>query len=110
MLILPPGHAESLAIRRRLSKREKWLVGGVLGTIAALALALVISLGASGPSSSHGCIYATIAGEVGAQQIHECGADARALCQSVNTPGAFTPQAAPVLAAACRKAGLPVGS
>jgi hypothetical protein len=109
MLILPPGHAESLAVRRRLSRREKWMVGGVLGTIVALALALVISLGSSGPSSSRGCIYATIAGMVGAQQIHECGADARALCQSVNTPGAFTTQAVPVLAAECRKAGLPVG-
>ena len=107
---MPPGHAESLALRRRLSRREKWMVGGVLGAIAVVALALVISLGSASPSSSRGCIYATVAGPVGAQQIHECGADARSLCQSVNTPGAFTAQAAPVLAAACRKAGLPVGA
>jgi hypothetical protein len=110
VLILPPGHAQTIAVRRRLSTREKRMVGGVLGLVAALALAFVISLAVSGPSSNHGCIYATIAGEVGAQQIHECGADARAMCQSVNTPGAFTAQAAPVVASACRKAGLPVGS
>jgi hypothetical protein len=106
VLILPPGHAEAISVRRRLSAREKRMVGGVLGLVAALALAFVVSLAVSGPTSTHGCIYATIAGDVGAQQIHECGADARATCQSVNTPGAFTAQAAPVVAAACRKAGL----
>lgn len=86
------------------------MVGGVVGAVVVLALALVISLGSSGPNSSHGCIYATIPGAVGAQQIHLCGADARATCQTVDTAGAFTPQAAPVLAAACRKAGLAVGA
>jgi hypothetical protein len=109
VLILPPGHADSIAARRRLSARERWIVGGVLGVVVAIALVLVISFSTAGPSSTHGCIYATIAGDVGAQQIHECGADARALCQSVNTPGAFTQQAAGVVASECRKAGLSVG-
>ena len=94
----------------RLSRRERWMVGGVLGVVAALAVALAISLVSSGPSSGHGCIYATIAGAVGAQQVHECGATARTTCRSVNASGAFTPQAARVVAAECRKAGLAVGS
>ena len=92
----------------RLSKREKWMVGGVLGVVAALAVVLVISFVSAGPSSGHGCIYATIPGSVGAQQVHECGATARATCQTVNA--AYPPQAAQTIAAECRKAGLSVGS
>ena len=95
---------------RRLSGRERWMVGGVLGVVAALAIALVISFVTAGPSSGHGCIYATIPGAVGAEQVHECGATARQTCRTVDTPGAFTAQAAATVAAACRKAGLPVGS
>jgi hypothetical protein len=85
------------------------MVGGVLGVVAALAVVLVISFVSAGPSSGHGCIYATIPGAVGAEQVHDCGATARATCRSVNAPGAYTAQAAHTLAAECRKAGLPVG-
>jgi hypothetical protein len=104
VLILPAEHA----IPYRLSKRERWMVGGVLGVVAALAVVLVISLVSATPSSGHGCIYATIPGAVGAEQVHECGATARDTCGSVDAPGAYTHQAAQTLAAACRKAGLPV--
>jgi ABC-type Co2+ transport system permease subunit len=93
----------------RLSRREKWMLGGVLGVVAALAVVLVISFVSSGPSSGHGCIYANIPGAVGAEQVHECGATARQTCRSVNAPGAYTRQAAHTLATECRKAGLPVG-
>jgi hypothetical protein len=106
VLILSPEHAGPV---RRLSARERWMVGGVLGVVAALAVVLVISLVSAGPSSGHGCIYATIPGAVGAEQVHECGATARDTCQSVNAPGAYTAQAAHTLATECRKAGLPVG-
>jgi hypothetical protein len=83
------------------------MIGGVLGVVAALAVVLIISFASSGPNSGSGCIYATVPGVVGAQQIHECGATARATCQSVNV--AYPPQAAQTIAAQCRKAGLPVG-
>jgi hypothetical protein len=109
VLIIPPGHAEAIRARRRLSRREVWMLGGVLGTIAVLAVVLVISFASSGPSSKSGCIYATIPAATGAEQIHECGADAKATCATVNTTGGFTPQAADTLASECRKAGLPVG-
>jgi hypothetical protein len=94
----------------RLSGREKWMVGGVLGVVAALAVVLVLSFVAAGPSSRHGCIYANIPGAVGAEQVHQCGAAARETCRTVNAPGAYTRQAAHTLAVQCRKAGLPVGS
>jgi hypothetical protein len=103
VLIMPPETAKL----RRLSKREKWMVGGVLGVVAVIAVVLVISFASSGPSSGNGCIYATVPGVVGAQQIHECGATARATCQTVHV--AYPAQAAQTIAAECRKAGLPVG-
>jgi hypothetical protein len=110
VLILPPGHADAIAARRRLSTRERWMVSGVLAAVVVLALVLVISFSSGGPSSKSGCIYATIPADTGAQQINQCGAQARDTCQTVNVPGAFTQQAAAVLASECRKAGLPVGS
>jgi hypothetical protein len=88
--------------------REKRLVGGVLVVVAALAVVLVVALSTGGPSSAHGCIYATIPAATGAQQISQCGAAARETCASVGTPGAFTAQAAHVVAGECRKAGLSV--
>ena len=103
-MVMPPDHATL----RRLSRREKWMLGGVLAVVAALAVVLVISFVSSGPSSGNGCIYATIPGAVGAEQVHECGATARQTCRSVNAPGAYTRQAAQTLAVQCRKAGLRV--
>jgi len=93
-----------------MSVREKRLVAGVLAAVAALAVVLVIALSAGGPSSAHGCIYATLPAATGAQQISQCGATARATCASVEAPGAFTAPAARTVAAECRKAGLAVGS
>jgi hypothetical protein len=110
MLIIPPGHAETLRTRRRLSKRETWMLGGVLGTVAVLAVVLVISFASTGPSSKSGCIYATIPADTGAEQVHQCGATARSTCATAQTPGAFSAPATHAIATACRKAGLPVGS
>ena len=107
VLILPAGHANPV---RRLSIAREWMVGGVLGVVAALAgRVLVISFASSGPSSGHGCVYATIPGAVGAEQVHECGRPRARPARSVNAPGAYTRQAAHTLATECRKAGLPVG-
>jgi hypothetical protein len=105
VLIMPPDRPPVY----RLSRREKWMLSGVLGGVAALAVVLVISFVTTGPSAGHGCIYATIPGAVGAEQVHECGASARQTCRTVNAPGAYTRQAAGTLAAECRKAALPVG-
>jgi hypothetical protein len=105
---LPEGHARALQARRGLTKRERWIIGGVLATVGAVVVALVISFATAGPSSGHGCIYATIPGVVGAVQVHECGVAAHSTCATVNAPGAYAPGAARTIAAECRKAGLPV--
>ena len=106
---LPSGHAHTLQSRRSLTRREQWIIGGVLATVAAIVIALVISIGTAGPSSAHGCIYATIPGPVGAVQVNECGRNAASTCSTVGAPGAYAPGAARTIAAQCRKAGLRVG-
>ena len=109
VLILPPGHAQDARISRPLSQRERWILRGVLATVAVIAAVVVISVATAGKSSSHGCIYATIPGAVGAEQISQCGATARYTCATVLRPGAYAPASARTIAAECRKAGLPVG-
>lgn len=108
MLILPPGHAEQVSTRRRLTKRELWLVRAVAGVVLVVALVTVISLSTAGKSSGHGCIYLTIPADTGAQEVYQCGAAARSTCQSTAAPGAFSAQAAGAIAAECRKAGIAI--
>lgn len=104
MLILPPGHAEQIRASPRLSGRERWILRGVLGLVAAGVIALIIALSLPGPKSSHGCVYLIQAGPVGAQYIDRCGEEARALCSTARSQRAYAPQA---LVAECRRAGLP---
>jgi hypothetical protein len=107
-VVLPPGHAHAIRSRHVLSQREKWMIGGVLATVAAVVIALIISLSTAGKTSANGCIYATIPGPVGAAQVNECGGAAQSTCASVFASGAYAPGAARTIAAECRKAGLPV--
>jgi hypothetical protein len=107
-LVFVPQHAHLAVSGPRLSRRERWLIGGVLAVVAALVLALAISLATAGPTSSHGCIYVTIPAATGAQEINQCGGTARSTCASALRPGSFPAQSARVVAAECRKAGLPV--
>lgn len=109
MLILPPGHAQSIGQRRALSSREKWMIGSVLGVLAVLVAAVAISIGTAGKTSGHGCVSISLAYSTGGTQTYRCGAAARALCDGVGRPGGLTGQPAQTVAAACRKAGLPVG-
>lgn len=85
------------------------MIRGVLGVVAVIAAVLAVSLATSGKSSARGCIYATIPGPVGAQEVSQCGERARETCRTVDLPGSFTAQAARVVARECRKAGLAVG-
>jgi hypothetical protein len=84
------------------------MVRAVAATLVVIAVVLAVSFTTGGPTSSNGCIHTTIPGDVGAQQVSECGSAARNTCATVDQPGAFTSQAATVVADACRKAGLVV--
>jgi hypothetical protein len=108
-VVLPLGHGKAIRSARSLSRRERRLITAVLGGVAALVVVLVVAIGTAGKSSGHGCIHATIAGPVGAEEIDQCGSQARATCLSVAVPGTFTVQAAQAIGKQCRKAGLPVG-
>jgi hypothetical protein len=109
MLILPPGHAQSVSTARALRPREKAMISGVVGVVALLAAALVISFATAGHKSGHGCISVGLAYSVGGAQIYRCGAAARSMCASVNRPGGSIGATARALTTECRKAGLPVG-
>ncbi len=109
MLILPPGHAQTVRRSRSFRAREKAIIGGVLGVLAMLAVALVVSLATVGPRSGHGCISVGLAYSTGGAQIYRCGASARTLCASVNRPGGTIGATSHALTTECRKAGLPVG-
>lgn len=78
--------------------------------VTAVLVAVVIAIASSGQKSGNGCVYVTYAGIIGAQQLHACGASARTVCRDLGSSGGFTGPAVPQVAAACRKAGLPVGS
>jgi hypothetical protein len=109
VLILPPGHAQSIRQRRTFRGRERWMIGGVLGSLVVLAVALVLALASQGPKSGHGCISVALAYSTGGAQIYQCGDSARAMCSEVGKPGGLTGQAAETVTGACRKAGLAVG-
>jgi hypothetical protein len=108
MLILPPGHAQEIRAPRRSGVRERWMVGlGALLTAALIAFA-VVSITSKDHTSGHGCVAVTIPYGLGGQQIYDCGAAARALCQEVGVPGGWNGSAGHAVATECRKAGVPV--
>jgi hypothetical protein len=109
VLILPPGHSQTLAIRSRLSSRERWLIRGILAVVAALAVAVGVSLATSGHSTGNGCIDVNIPYSIGGQEVYRCGAAARRVCAAVGSPNGFTGSAGRAVAAECRKVSLPVG-
>jgi hypothetical protein len=109
MLILPPGHAQAVRQGRAFRPREKAMIGGVLATLAAFLVVLVVSLGTSDRQSGHGCISVGLAYSTGGAQIYRCGAGARAMCSSVGSPGGPVGATARALTTECRKAGLRLG-
>lgn len=110
MLVLPPGHAEALRARRRITTREKWILGSVLTVVAAVLVAVVISIATAQHRTSAGCVDVKFPITIGGEDIYECGARAKALCASVGTTQGFSSVPGRAVATECRKAGLPVGA
>jgi hypothetical protein len=109
MMILPPGHAEEVRRRRAFAPRERWMIRGVVAVVAALAVVLVSSLATGETTSRKGCVSVSLAYSTGGDHITRCGGGATSLCQGVGHPGGITGAPAQTVAAACRRAGLPVG-
>jgi len=110
VLILPPGHAQSVGASRSLSARERWILSAVVAAVAALAVAVILAVASGGHGTGHGCIDVTIPYSIGGQELYRCGAGAREVCARVGVPGGYTGRAGGLVAAECRKAHIRVGA
>ena len=111
MLIIPSGHwqEEAASAPRKITKRERWILGGVLAVVAVLVVTVAISFTSKQRISANGCIDVSAATVIGGSELYRCGAAARDLCSAPNRPGATDNISfRRALADACRKAGLPV--
>jgi hypothetical protein len=111
MLIVPTGHWQEQAARgpRRTTRRERWILGGVLALVAVIVVIVAISFTSKQRTSANGCIDVSAATVIGGSELYRCGTAARDLCTAPNGPGAADNISfRRALAEACRKAGLPV--
>ncbi len=106
---MPPGHAQAVGTPRRLTDREKWILRAVVGSVAVLAVAIVIAAVSSGQKSTKTCINVTAPSFIGAEQVSGCGAQARSICRSAADQGVYNQALAQTIARECRRIGLPVG-
>ena len=104
-MILPPGHAQQIHQRRALTRRERSMIGGVLGAVLALVVVLVISLATADQKSGHGCVSVSLGYSIGGQTFHSCGHAARQFCAGAHKQG-LTGAAGDAVARECRKAGI----
>ncbi len=84
----------------RWGRREKALVGTLLGLLAAGAIALAVYGASSGAPPRADCIDLTFPSTLGAGYLKDCGEKARRICAS----GAYRGIEA-TMSAACAKAG-----
>jgi hypothetical protein len=108
MLILPPGHELKTSQGPTLSRRERWLIGSVLGLLVVICVAVVIALTSVQRQSRDGCIDVSAATVIGGSELYRCGTAARALCTEPGGAHSSTVSFARALAEACRQSGLPV--
>lgn len=110
MLIVPTGHwQEQAAGPRKLTKRERGILGGVLAVVAVLVVIVAISFTSKQRTSANGCIDVSAATVIGGSELYRCGTAARDLCSAPSGPSATDNISfRRALAEACRKAGLPV--
>ncbi len=108
MLILPPGHGQEVTQRRGLSRRERWLIGSVLGLLAVICVAVVVAFTSVQKQSRNGCIDVSAATVIGGSELYRCGQAARDLCTQPGGQRSSNVAFARALAEACHKAGLPV--
>ena len=109
MLIIPSGHwqEEAVAGPRKITKRERWILGGVLAVVAVLAVTVAISFTSKQRTSANGCIDVSAATVIGGSELYRCGSAARALCTAPVSGSSQNVAFSRALAEACRKAGLP---
>lgn len=89
---------------RRLTRRERnTVLVGLVVTVAALLALVLATAGDSQPPPAPGCIRVAVAGRVGGELIHPCGAEAVATCKRSTT---FDNERSHSIVAACEEAGI----
>jgi hypothetical protein len=89
---------------RRLAERERNVVlAGLAVTVVALLVLVLATAGDSQPPPAPGCIRVAVAGRVGGELIHPCGAEAVATCTRSAT---FDTERSHAIVAACSEAGI----
>jgi hypothetical protein len=79
MLIVPSGHwQEAPSGPRRITRRERWILGGVLAVVAVLVVIVAISFTSKQRTSANGCIDVSAATVIGGSELYRCGTAARA--------------------------------
>jgi hypothetical protein len=88
MLIVPSGHwQEASSGPRRITRRERWILGGVLAMVAVLVVIVAISFTSKQRTSANGCIDVSAATVIGGSELYRCGTAARDLCSAPNGTG-----------------------
>ncbi|MBO0768583.1 MAG: hypothetical protein J2O48_07850 [Solirubrobacterales bacterium] len=101
---MPQDHWWALRQHKGLSARQKWLWGaGAVLLIAVLVLAIAL---AGGSSARRGCFTANLPGAMGAETVHQCGAEARQTCSTVRQSPRYPPVVVALIRDACRAGGL----
>ena len=108
---LPPmplveGHWQrtNTPLRRVTGRERKVVIGGLTVTIVAVLVLVLVGIGGSTqPGPAPGCMRALVAGRVGGEVVHACGAEARALCARTAT---FEGPRSETVLASCREAGI----
>ncbi len=93
---------------RRLTSRERNVViAGIAVTLAALVALILATAGDTRPPPPPGCIYTVVAGRVGGEPVHGCGAEAKEICGRAAT---FDDPRARKVLETCREAGIDAGA
>lgn len=91
---------------RRLTKRERNVVIGVLAVTVVAILALMLAPASDSDSNAAagpGCIYTVVAGRTGGEPVHGCGTEAEEICAHATQ---FDDPRADKIVATCEGAGV----
>ena len=111
-MVYSPGHFQRVADtgRRRRSRTERLSVR-LFGLVILVVLGLVVfSLTTHQKKSGNGCVDFTYTTMIGGAEMYKCGAAARQVCATPPSKKSVDGDFQTELYAACRKAGIPVGT
>jgi hypothetical protein len=88
---------------------EKWILASLAIVLVVFAVVFIVGVSGGDQATARGCVDVSILGATGGAAIHQCGANARALCRDAGRPQGYSGETGREIAAACRKDGFAVG-